>query len=377
MANTGTEPSMLPNRLLSLLVLAAACSKGPASSPADIQTRVALTRASSCGELTQIVQDTAVRQMRSQMDQWKEGTGGVATAAGGAPAPAAAPSSYTTTNTQVEGVDEADFVKNDGTRILVLSGHTLFSAKSWPPQDLAVAGKLEIEGWPLSMFLEGNQVVVFSAIWAETAQDSACLASLLPCPAPGASTTKITVVDVSDLARPAVQSETYLPGYSAGARRIGSSVRLVLSDSVRWPAKVLWMPPYEPSLYQDRSKLAAAIGALEDGNEAIIRATPVEKWFPPGQRKLGDGTVIDVAYRCSDFYVSNAPERLGLVTVATLDLAHLDAGVSRSSIVGEPGTIYATHDHLYLASQHWWWWGMSGQRDYTYIHEFDIGDPAS
>ncbi|HEY6907938.1 MAG TPA: beta-propeller domain-containing protein [Myxococcales bacterium] len=372
---------MLRKRLLSLVVVAA-CSKGPAPFPADIQTRVALTRASSCGELTQTVQDTAVRQMRSQMDAWKDQTGGILTGTGDAPAasPAAAPASYTTTNTQVEGVDEADFVKNDGTRILVLSGHTLFSAKSWPPQDLAVAGKLEIEGWPLSMFLEGNQVVVFSAVPAAGAfqpVDSTCVANLLPCPGGGASTTKITVVDVSDLAAPAVRSETYLPGYSAGARRVGTSVRLVLSDSVRWPADVRWMPPYDRSLYQDRSKLADAISALEDRNEAIIRATPVEKWFPPGQRKLADGTLIDVAYRCGDFYLSNAPERLGLVTVATLDLARLDAGVSRSSIVGEPGTIYATRDHLYLASQHWWWWGVSGQRDYTYVHEFDIGDPAT
>src|SRR3954452_23924899 len=145
------------------------------------------------------------------------------------PAPGAAPASYTTTNTQVDGVDEADFVKNDGTRILVLSGETLFSAKSWPPQDLAMAGKLQIEGWPSSMFLEGNQVVVFSSVSAQTAQFSTCVANLLPCPSAGASTTKITVVDVSDLAAPVVQSETYLPGYSAGARRVGSSVRLVLS----------------------------------------------------------------------------------------------------------------------------------------------------
>ncbi|HET7786147.1 MAG TPA: beta-propeller domain-containing protein [Myxococcales bacterium] len=376
---------MLPDRLFLLLALAAACSKTPAF-PADIQTRAALSRASSCDALTQSIQDTAVRQMRSQMDQWKDGLagGGIATAAGGVPLPAAspgaAPASYSTTNTQVEGVDEADFVKNDGTRILVLSGHTLFTAKSWPPQDLAVAGKLDVEGWPLSMFLDGGQAVIFSVIWAQTSQDSTasiCLANLLPCPMGGASTTKITVVDVSDLAAPSVKSETYLPGSSAGARRVGSSVRLVLSDSIRWPAGVVWMPPYDPALYRDPSKLAAAIGALEDKNEAVIRATAVAKWFPPGERKLQDGTVIDIPYSCTDFYLSNAPERLGLVTVATLDLAHLDAGVSRASIVGEPGTLYATRDHLYLASQHWWWWPMAGQRDYTYIHEFDIGDPAA
>ena len=368
---------MPENRLLPLIALVAACSKGPFALPADIQTHVALTRASSCSALSQTIQDTAVREMRSQLD----GMGGIAAAGSGlpaaTPAPSAPPASYTTTNTQVEGVDEADFVKNDGTRILVLSGHTLFAAKSWPPQDLSLAGKLEIEGWPSSMFLDGDQVVIFSGVWAGTGLDATCTASLLPCPFAAASTTKITVVDVSDLAAPAVRSEIYLPGFSAGARRVGGSVRLVLSDSVRWPEGVLWWVPYQPAIYQDKSKLAAAIDALEDRNEAVIRSTPVEKWFPLGQRKLDDGTLVDVGYQCTDFYLSNAPEKLGLVTVATLDLAHPEAGVSRASIVGEPGTLYATRDHLYLATPHWWWWRISGQRDYTYIHEFDISGASA
>ncbi|TMA18486.1 MAG: hypothetical protein E6J88_19305, partial [Deltaproteobacteria bacterium] len=111
-----------------------------------------------------------LRQMRMQLDQQKSwNSGGVAATAGGAPAatpaPSSAPSSYTTTNTQVAGVDEADFVKNDGTRIFVLSGHRLFSATSWPAESLAVKGKLDIEGWPSEMFLDGNQIAVFSSIW--------------------------------------------------------------------------------------------------------------------------------------------------------------------------------------------------------------------
>jgi hypothetical protein len=246
----------------------------------------------------------------------------------------------------VAGVDEADFVKNDGTRIFVLSGQTLYSAKSWPPQDLALAGKLQIEGWPSTMFLDGNQVVVFSSIWtaSPTATGSA---TMLPCSAAGCSgwtTTKITVVDVSTLAAPEVQAELYLPGYSAGARRIGSSVRVVLSDSVRWPEGIRWWPPYDPVLYQDPVRYIAAIDALENQNEGIIRATPLEKWFPLGERKLGDGTLV---------------------------------GVSRASIVGGAGVLYANHERLYLATPHWWWWRMSGQMDWTYVHAFDISDPAS
>ena len=352
--------------------------KEPAA-PAGIQDRVNLARAATCESLTRIVQDTAVRQMRSQMDSSK-GTlpapGPVAAAGGATPAASGQPASYSTTNIQVAGVDEADFVKNDGTRIFVLSGRNLFAAASWPPRDLALAGKLEIEGWPTTMFLEGDRVVVFSNIWTSSpATAGSSGATVVPCR--GSSSTKITVVDVSRLSAPAIASELYLPGYSAGARRVGGSVRLVLGEDVRWPQAVRWWPPYDPELYQHPDKLALAISALEDANEAVIRATSLETWFPPGARKLPDGSLVDIGYRCTDFYLSNAPERLGLVTIATLDLAHPEAGVARTSIVGEPGVIYATPSQLYLASRHWWWWPMSGQRDWTYLHAFDIADPAS
>ena len=118
-------------------ILLAACERRQPAAPADIQGRVSLARAASCESLARTVQDIAVRQMRSQMDTWKGGTpspGPVATAGGVTPQPAGAPASYSTTNVQVAGVDEADFVKNDGTRIFVLSGRNLFTATSWPPQ---------------------------------------------------------------------------------------------------------------------------------------------------------------------------------------------------------------------------------------------------
>ena len=374
--------------LLALL----ACAKQDPEGPARIQTRVSLARAATCDALTESVHETAVRQMRAQMDAWKSSGPlvGLPASAGNTPVAAAAPASYSTTNTQVAGVDEADFMKNDGTRIFVLSGRTLFAATSWPPQDLSVAGKLEIEGWPGTMFLDGNTAVVFSTVWTVPkgggmgpgTGTGAVGATAVPCASEGYyycgwPTAKITVVDVTDLSSPKAVNEIYLPGQSTGARRIASSVRLVLSDAIRWPEAMVWWPRYDPQLYQDPNKFAAAIDALEDANEKIIRATPLQSWFPEGKRKLANGTEIDVGYSCGDFYVSNAPERLGLVTIATLDLAHLDAGVSRASIVGEAGVLYANEKRLYLASQHWWWWPMAGQLDWTYVHGFDISDPAA
>ena len=381
---------MIPTRALALAAAlwCSACAKGTSQPgrPADIQQHVALKAVASCDELTGTVQAAAVLQMRRQLDVYKKGLYPVAYGgADGTPGatPAAPPAGYTTTNNQVAGVDEADFMKNDGTRIFVLSGDSLYAAKSWPPRELAVAGRLPIEGWPQSMFLRGDTVVVLSSLWSQSGGGGggacplgAARAGLVAMCRGGAANTKVTVVDVSSLAAPKVISETYLPGYGSYARRVDSSVRLVLADSVRWPKEVKWWPEWRAEYNHDHDQLVAAIDALENANEAVIRQTPAQSWFPNGTRKLADGSLIDVSYQCTDFFVANAPERLGLLTVVTLDLDHPAAPPARASIIGEPGVVYATAQNLYVASEHWWWWEAPGQEDHTYLHQFDISDKA-
>src|SRR5438105_3500282 len=325
----------------SSLLLLAACEKA-ASPPPGIQRHVALQSVASCDQLTSQVQDTAVRLMRAQLDTYKGGVAyapgaaaGPSNSAGAAPTPSAPPASYTTTNTHVVGVDEADFMKNDGTRIFTLSGGSLNVVKSWPPQDLSLATKLPIEGWPTAMFLDGNTGVVLSSTWVTRTAGSTSSTPVLcpPCPVGSACVamypacagdpiTKVTVVDASDSTALKVTAEQYLPGSVVSSRRIDSSLRVVLSESIQWPEGVKWWVEWKPSFNTDPNARIAAFDALEDANEKIIRATPVESFFPAGKRKLPDGSLVDLSYRCSDFYVSNVPERPGVLTIATVDLAN-------------------------------------------------------
>ncbi|MFL5457468.1 MAG: beta-propeller domain-containing protein [Myxococcales bacterium] len=353
----------MARRALVFLGVAAAlsvdCGNGRPTPP-GIRADVRLRAAADCESLNRQIQDLAIDQMRATVEAYR---GPIVFAAA---APAAAPASFSTTNIQVPGVDEADVVKNDGTRIFTLADGALWAARSWPPQDLAIAGHLPIEGYAQSLFLDGDRVVVLSQV--PTQEAGAGAAAMAPCPLfsdyclAGNPATKITVVDVSALSAPAVRAELYLPGYVNEARRIGSSVILISQDSVRWPRDIRYF--------------GADTDALEERNEAIIRATPVEAWFPPGSRKLADGTSVDLGYRCGDFYLPDAPERLGHATIGRLDLDHLDAGISRTSIVGEVSQIHATPTTLYLASEHFWWWPEPGQRDFTYLHRFDISEPG-
>jgi hypothetical protein len=127
-----------------------------------------------CEDLEAYIENTAVLDMRAQLT-WQKATvgrwwggGGVADDVAGGPMPpsspvpvtgapgaeAGAPGSprgpgdYTDTNNQVAGVDEADFVKNDGTRIFVISGRKLYLHRSWPAESLSAVGSLVLEGWP-------------------------------------------------------------------------------------------------------------------------------------------------------------------------------------------------------------------------------------
>lgn len=366
--------------------------------PAAIQQRLTLESFANCDDLEKYIEDQAVRDMQLQLDCLKDGNwcgggialaGGVEDAASSAPPKAAGPSAYTKTNTQVAGVDEADFMKNDGTRIFVLSGQNLRAVKSWPADQMALGGSLAIEGYPTQMYLdEKNRIVVFSSVYTKydgfaeggggggsggAAID--CAASFDGCGYYYSNTTKVTVVDVTDVANLKVTNQLYLPGNYANSRRIDSSVRIVLSDWFRWPDTVSFWPGSDnPNLYNDKPAWGRAIDALKEKNEKIIRGRTLAQWLPPARRKLASGTIADVPYQCGDFFKSNAPVHLGLVTVATLNLDTPDAAPTRSSILGEVGEIYASTSALYVASPHWWWWPAPGQQDWTYLHKFDLTD---
>ncbi len=382
---------MTPTKALALLGLAAvSCSDGDLLPP--IQNRVTLAPFAGCTELEQFIEDTAVQEMRAQIRAEKEGTwywrGGFAsegdvqpTAASAGENSPAPPSHYTTTNTQVSGVDEADFMKNDGTRIFVLSGQKLYAAKSWPAQDLALASSLPIEGYPHEMFLDDKgRLVIFSQVWTSwydpKARVPACIDSL-DCSWSYSNTSKVTVIDAKNEAALQVIDEIYLPGNYSSARRIGASVRMVLSDSFHWPSTLRFYPDYDPNQpnrYQDKGRLNQALDTLADENEKLLRARTLAEWLPRAKHRVG-GNLVDLPYRCGDFYSSNAPERLGLVTVATLNLDKPGTAPARTSVLGEAGQIYASSSSLYVASPHWWWWPAPGQSNFTYLHKFDLTDP--
>lgn len=70
---------------------------------------------------------------------------------------------YSTTNIQVENVDEADIIKNDGKYLYSLSDNDVIITNSEDPENISVASKITVsQGTPVDLMLYNNKLVIIS-----------------------------------------------------------------------------------------------------------------------------------------------------------------------------------------------------------------------
>jgi len=137
-------------------------------------------------------------------------------------------SDYSTTNVQVEGVDEADFVKTDGAYIYVLSGNKLVILDAYPAVDAKILSETEIEGSANEFFINGDDLVVFvhgypDAIAYEKEEYGYGY---------GYGYTGIIHYDISDRTNPEVKEETYVEGNYFDSRMIRRNVYVIVNKNV-------------------------------------------------------------------------------------------------------------------------------------------------
>lgn len=334
----------------------------------------------------------------------------------GTASPAPKASSHSETNTQVKGVDEADFVKTDGSNLYVIHGKSFKILKAWPATDLRELSSLDIEGTPSEMFVDGGKVVVYSQVNGASLYTAAGItpkaqyieygyanggggpvdrssdASGAPTQFPGGGgtptayvpLTKITVL-THDGVTAQVAREMYFEGSYLDSRRVGTHVRTVLSGHAHGPK--LKHSVYE--LYPDQypqtgggedvpqgapadpteptsptttpsnpypktaSAMMTAIEQLRTQNKAAIDASQLSDWMPYTFTKNG-GAVAVSSVACEDFYVPTAGStESGLTEVASIDLANPAALPRETAILGRADTVYGSADTIYLAARGW------------------------
>ncbi len=361
----------------------------------------ALTAAESCEDALGAFKEAAITQMELELDRSMRcylsddcgrmmadagaPSAGESTDTNAAPKDDATPDEYSETNTQVEGVDEADFVKTTGERIYAIFGRDLVITKSWPAAETSELARIRLNASPHSFFLAGNKAVVLG--WAsfydfldagEKAEFDQGLREWDYRMWQGG--TLVTVINLEN-DTPVIEKEHLVGGYLVGSRRIGDKVYLAQNDYIwvdgvqYWPDNLNWDAPDE--------EVQSTFAALKARNRAVIDALPLDWWLPT-RHEVVDGEVdmndpgIPLA-NCEDVYVPNVYTGQSLLTVATYDLAN--DSFEASTVNGEWGNVYMSTDALYVASTNWnWYWWWEGTADTerppitTHIHKFGLGE---
>ncbi|MBI3963821.1 MAG: beta-propeller domain-containing protein [Candidatus Kerfeldbacteria bacterium] len=225
---------------------------------------------------------------------------------------------YSTTNVQVEGVDEADLVKADGSYLYTVS-HGSLSILATPADGATLVSQTDLDFTPQELFVGRDDIVVFGSSYRDTRleqEDTGTVqpSRLLP---PDISTGAFTVAqlwDVRDRSKPVLRRTIEFEGTYQTSRLIDNDVYLVLNTPPRYNAEDEQILP----LYRDE-----VIGGTYGAYQPVVGCA-------------------DVSYADAI-----APEQF--ITVASFEINDPDSDVQKEVVLGSAQNVYASERKLYVA----------------------------
>ncbi len=157
----------------------------------------------------------------------------------------ASASDYSTTNIQVEGVDEADIIKNDGKYIYGITGNKLYIMEAFPAEDAKIIYETKIEGYyGQEIFVSGDKLVLLTNSYKEVQTISKY--DFMPRPT-NTEITKVVVYDITNRDKPVVLETYELSGGYYDSRMIGDFV-YVISNNYVYYSDAIPMPFVKSSI---------------------------------------------------------------------------------------------------------------------------------
>ncbi len=264
---------------------------------------------------------------------------------------------YSSTNVQVEGVDEADIVKNDGNYIYILKGNTVRVVRAYPPASLTEVSQVTFadkDFYPSDMYVDGDKLIAIGYSYNSVFDSGdnfgtgaekigASYSEFMAYPYGGA-VTRIYIYDISDRENVKFYRELSFEGNYSSSRKVDNMVYLVVNK------------------YQINFE-------AEDGKWD-------EKGIVPLYADSVDGGVDKVA-GCTDVLYLPAVDSTEYLVVAGIPIDDADVEISEEVVLGSSGEIYASRDNLYVAEPKYnWYYPMFEEAintEETIIHKFNLG----
>ncbi|MEN6610132.1 MAG: beta-propeller domain-containing protein [Methanoregulaceae archaeon] len=211
---------------------------------------------------------------------------------------------YSTTNVQVQGVDEADIIKTDGTNIYLVTGQSLEILRAYPAENASILSSQKFHGTPRSLYINGDRLILICGeeepeqYW--NCPDNHCRDFAL-----SHQKTLIFVYSITDPAYPDLIREITIDGQYADSRMIGEYLYFVASTPVD-----------------------SASGEIE---------------FPRIDDSSSGTSVLPV------YYFDRKDRAFSLTTVGGFNVAAADPVKARAFLIGAAGTVYVSPNRLYVA----------------------------
>ena len=148
---------------------------------------------------------------------------------------------YSSTNVQVENVDEPDYLKNDGKYVYIVSRNTLSIIDAYPAEDASLILKIALDvehQYIQNMFLNGDRLVIFY----NGQSDREIIPEFDFIPRQSYDpVTHALIIDVSDRENPSILKDYSIDGHFMDARMIGDYAYFVTNSHIdhqypRFPA---------------------------------------------------------------------------------------------------------------------------------------------
>ena len=215
------------------------------------------------------------------------------------------PSTYSTTNIQVAGVDEADVVKTDGNYIYLTRLDTVYIIKAYPAQDASLVAKIHFSSEVGDLFIAGDKLVVFIHGYGAISPMGVKGGVYRPY----SEKTEIYFYDVSDRVNPVLERTYSAEGGYLATRMIGNFVYVVSQKGAWLYEGILELPAYTEN-----------------------------------------GVVYQVAAQ-SIYYYNGTDPSYAYTTIASINTQDSTYPIqSETFLLGSSSTIYCSANYLYLTT---------------------------
>ena len=239
-------------------------------------------------------------------------------------------SDFSTTNIQVEGVDEADILKNDGKYIYAIANGKLFIVEAYPAESSKIIATVDMaQVYPIEMFIssDSEELLLFSRkgySYGETysagiSSPSKMMVSPDYYPYYGGSGTTVQLFDISTKETPILLKEVEFEGSYLTSRLVGNNAYFVINSNPRFY--------YSDIRYSSGSDENSIIPLMKvDGEEEQI-ALPTEIGIMPRVRPQS------------------------FVTIASMNLKSEE--ITKETAVGSAQNVFSSTNNIYLADRIW------------------------